>query len=87
MLAVVGWIVQDFVRLPGETYSFENIPNNVVAHDKLFAMGWASPMSQLLIWIGLWELIVAGPAIYASSKGERTPGGTFDVCRTLPRKL
>jgi hypothetical protein len=74
MLAVVGFIVQDFVRLPGETYSFENVPTTAAAHDKLFEMGVASPMTQLLLWIGLWELIVAAPAIDATMKGERTPG-------------
>ena len=79
MLAVVGFIVQDFVRLPGDTYSFENVPNAIDAHDKLWEMGIASPMAQLLIWIGLWELIVAAPAAVAAQNGEREPGGTF-VC-------
>lgn len=74
MLAVLGFIVPDFVRLPGDTYSFENVPKVIEAHDKLWEMGIASPMAQLLLWIGLWELIVAGPAIIASQNGERTPG-------------
>ena len=77
MLAVVGFIVQDFVRLPGEVYSFENVPRAVDAHDKLLAMGWAGPMAQLFLWIGLWDIVVTGPAAYASSKGLRTPGGTY----------
>jgi light-harvesting complex I chlorophyll a/b binding protein 1 len=74
MLAVVGFIGQDFVRLPGDVYSFENIPKTIDAHDKLWELGIASPMAQLLLWIGLWELIVAGPGIIASHKGERAPG-------------
>jgi Chlorophyll A-B binding protein len=78
MLAVVGFIVQDFVRLPGDVYSFENVPKTIDAHDKLLAMGWEGPMSQLVIWIGLWDLVVTGPAAYAAHIGERTPGGTFD---------
>jgi Chlorophyll A-B binding protein len=41
------------------------------------AMGWEGPMSQLVIWIGLWDLVVTGPAAYAAHIGERTPGGTF----------
>jgi Chlorophyll A-B binding protein len=76
MLAVVGFIVQDFVRLPGEAYSFENVPKTIDAHDTLMAMGAQSPMAQLVLWIGLWDLIVTGPAAFAASKGEREPGGT-----------
>jgi hypothetical protein len=72
MLAVVGFIVEDFVRLPGDLYSFESIPKTVDAHDYLMDKG---PMGQLLLWIGLWDLIVTGPAISASMKGEREPGG------------
>lgn len=75
MLAVVGFIVQDFVRLPGDAYSFENIPRTIDAHDKLMAMGWQGPMAQLVLWIGLWDLIVTGPAAYAAHIGEREPGG------------
>jgi len=71
MLAVVGFIVEDFVRLPGDLYSFESIPKTVDAHDYLMDKG---PMGQLLLWIGLWDLIVTGPAISASMKGEREPG-------------
>lgn len=79
MLAVVGFIVQDFVRLPGDVYSFENVPRTIDAHDKLFEMGWASPMTQLLLWIGLWDMVVTGPAAFAAHKGLRTPGGTCAV--------
>jgi hypothetical protein len=71
MLAVVGFIVQDFVRIPGEMYSFSAIPKTVDAHDALMAKG---PMGQLILWIGLWDLIVTGPAISATMKGEREPG-------------
>lgn len=76
MLAVVGFIVQDFVRLPGAAYSFETVPRVVDAHDTLMAMGVRGPMSQLVLWIGLWDLIVTAPAAFAASKGEREPGGT-----------
>ena len=75
MLAVVGFITQDFVRLPGEAYSFENIPKTIDAHDKLWAMGIQSPMAQLLLWIGLWDLVVTGPAAMAAHNGDREPGG------------
>ena len=75
MLAVVGFVVQDIVRLPGDAYSFENVPRAVDAHDTLMAMGLKSPMGQLVLWIGLWDLIVTGPAAFAAMQGEREPGG------------
>jgi Chlorophyll A-B binding protein len=74
MLAALGFIVPDFVRLPGDVYSFENVPKGVNAHDTLVAMGVASPMFQLLIFIGLWEVIVAVPAAIAMYNGDRDPG-------------
>jgi hypothetical protein len=73
MLAVVGFIATDFVRIPGEAYSFAAIPKTIDAHDALLKSG---PMYQLLLWIGLWDLIVTAPAAVAAAKGERTPGGT-----------
>ena len=79
MLAVVGFVVQDLVRLPGDAYSFETVPKTIDAHDTLMAMGASSPMGQLVLWIGLWDLIVTGPAAYASHKGLRTPGGKSRV--------
>lgn len=79
MLAVVGFIVQDFVRLPGDAYSFETVPKTIDAHDTLMAMGVQGPMAQLVLWIGLWDLIVTGPAAYAAHKGEREPGGTYST--------
>jgi Chlorophyll A-B binding protein len=77
MLAVPGFIVADLIRLPGDAYSFENIPKTIEAHDKLWAMGIASPMTQLLVFIGLWDLVVTGPAALAAHQGKREPGGTL----------
>ena len=77
MLAVVGFIATDFVRIPGDMYSFSSIPKTVDAHNKLIEDG---PMVQLLMWIGLWELVVTAPAIVATMSGDRAPGGKwFDV--------
>jgi light-harvesting complex I chlorophyll a/b binding protein 1 len=73
MLAVMGFIATDFVRLPGEMYSFESIPKTVDAHDILVEKG---PMVQLLMWVGLFDLIITAPACAATMKGEREPGGT-----------
>lgn len=71
MLAVMGFIATDFVRLPGEMYSFEAIPKTIDAHDALLKTG---PMYQLLLWIGLFDLLITAPAIQALGEGEREPG-------------
>lgn len=81
MLAVVGFIATDFVRIPGDMYSFEAIPKTVDAHDALLKTG---PMYQLLLWIGLWEIVVTAPACVAMMKGEREPGGTYYFLFCLP---
>ena len=72
MLAVVGFIATDFVRIPGEMYSFEAIPKTIDAHDALLKTG---PMYQLLLFIGLFDLIITAPACVAASQGLREPGG------------
>jgi hypothetical protein len=74
MLAVVGFIATDFVRLPGEMYSFEAIPKTIDAHDALLKSG---PMYQLLLFIGLFDFIITAPAAVAASQGEREPGGKY----------
>mmetsp|Transcript_12362 Transcript_12362/g.27429 ORF Transcript_12362/g.27429 Transcript_12362/m.27429 type:complete len:123 (-) Transcript_12362:353-721(-) len=71
MLAVVGFIATDFIRLPGDMYSFEAIPKTIDAHDTLLKTG---PMYQLLFWIGLIDLCVTAPAIVATYDGEREAG-------------
>ena len=71
MLAVVGFIATDFVRIPGEMYSFESIPKTIDAHNILIEQG---PMVQLLMWVGLFDLIVTGPACAATMNGERDAG-------------
>ncbi len=70
MLAVVGFIVTDFVRIPGDAYSFESIPKTVDAHDVLLA----GPMHQLLLWISLFDAVIGIPAIQATMRGERKAG-------------
>jgi len=72
MLAVLGFWATDFVRIPGEMYSFAAIPKTVDAHDVLVGQG---PMHQLLLWIGLFDLIITAPSIQAMGQGEREPGG------------
>lgn len=69
-LAVVGFIATDFVRIPGDAYSFDAIPKTVDAHNILLE----GPMHQLLLWIGLFDAVITFPAIQATMKGERDPG-------------
>ncbi|KAL7479459.1 hypothetical protein ACHAW6_005187 [Cyclotella cf. meneghiniana] len=70
MLAVVGFIAADFVRIPGDAYSFASVPKVVDAHDVLLQ----GPMHQLLLWISLWDIVITYPSIQATMKGEREPG-------------
>jgi hypothetical protein len=74
MLAVVGFIATDFIRIPGDMYSFEAIPNTIDAHNALLHTG---PMYQLLMFIGLFDLIITAPAAAAANKGLREPGGKY----------
>jgi len=71
MLAVVGFIATDFVRIPGEMYSFDAIPKTVGAHDILIEKG---VMVQLLMWVGLFDLIITAPACAATMNGDRDAG-------------
>jgi hypothetical protein len=71
MLAVVGYIVPDFFRIPGDAYSFAAVEKTVDAHDALIV----GPMHQLLLWISLWDIVITFPAIKAMNDGEREPGG------------
>jgi len=71
MLAVMGFIATDFMRIPGDMYSFEAIPKTIDAHDALLKSG---PMYQIALWIGLFDLLVTAPAVQAMGEGEREPG-------------
>jgi len=57
MLAWAGLVVPDFVRIPGERYSFEACPVTIDAHDKL--NGAVGVNFQVLFWIALLEFCCA----------------------------
>jgi len=57
MLAWTGLVVPDFVRIPGERYSFEACPITYDAHDKL--AGAVGANYQIVFWIFLLELCTA----------------------------
>lgn len=67
----MGFIATDFMRIPGDMYSMESIPKTIDIHDALLKSG---PMYQLLLWIGLWDLLVTAPAAKAMGDGFREPG-------------
>lgn len=71
MLAVVGFVIPEFFRLPGDAYSFEAVGKVADAHNALIV----GPMHQLLLWISLWDIVIGIPAITALNKGEREAGG------------
>jgi len=57
MLAWVGLVTPDFMRIPGERYSFEAVPVTIDAHDKL--NGAVGVNFQVLFWVGLLEFCCA----------------------------
>mmetsp|Transcript_5576 Transcript_5576/g.5765 ORF Transcript_5576/g.5765 Transcript_5576/m.5765 type:complete len:213 (-) Transcript_5576:160-798(-) len=67
MLAVVGLVVAEFVRLPGDVFQSGTV---IEAHNNMVSSG---AMIQLLLWIGLIEVITI-PALKALGKSDRAPG-------------
>ncbi|CAM9877803.1 unnamed protein product [Ascophyllum nodosum] len=67
MLAIVGLIVPEFIRLPGDIFQ------NVSVLDAHNAMVEKGPMWQLLFWISLLE-IVTFPTVIDMDKKDREPG-------------
>lgn len=57
MLAWLGLVVPDLVRIPGERYSFEAVPVTIDAHDKL--NGAVGVNFQVLFWIAIVEFSCA----------------------------
>merc|ERR1712066_487938 len=57
MLAWTGLVVPDFVRIPGEAYSFEAVPVPIDAHDAFNA--GVGPNFQILIFISVVEFCCA----------------------------
>merc|ERR1719499_3043117 len=57
MLAWLGLVVPDFVRIPGERYSFEAIPVTMDPHDKL--NGSVGVNFQILFWVAVVEFCCA----------------------------
>ncbi|KAL7433917.1 hypothetical protein ACHAXH_005227 [Discostella pseudostelligera] len=69
MLATLGLVVPEFVRIPGAQFSFEAVPNVLDAHDALLD----TSMKQILIWISLAEVCTLG-ALSNMNEFDRAPG-------------
>lgn len=80
MLATVGLVVPEFVRIPGEQFSFEAIPNVLDAHDALLD----TSMKQILLWISLAEVMTLA-ALSNMNEFDRAPGDfSFDPMGLYP---
>jgi len=80
MLATVGLVVPEFVRVPGEQFSFEAIPNVLDAHDALLD----TSMKQILLWISLAEVMTLA-ALSNMNEFDRAPGDFgFDPLGLFP---
>lgn len=79
MLGVVGFVVPEFVRIPGEQFSFEAIPKVIQAHDAL-----PQSMIQIFGWISFLEA-VSFPALANMNEFDRAPGDFgFDPLKLKP---
>uniref|UniRef100_A0A7R9WPE2 Plastid light harvesting protein n=1 Tax=Craspedostauros australis TaxID=1486917 RepID=A0A7R9WPE2_9STRA len=79
MLATVGIVVPEFVRIPGEQFSFESIPNIIDAHDAL-----PDSMIQIFAWISFIEACTF-PALANMNNYDRQPGDySFDPLGFFP---
>lgn len=80
MLATVGLVVPEFVRIPGEQFSFEAVPNVIDAHDALLD----TSMKQILLWVSLAEVMTLG-ALSNMNEFDRAPGDySFDPMGMKP---
>jgi len=81
MLACLGFIVPEFVRIPGEQFSFEAIPKVIDAHDAL-----PDSMGQIFLWISFLEA-VSFPALANMNEFDRAPGDFgFDPLNLYPKE-
>eukprot|EP00933_Yihiella_yeosuensis_P021215 TRINITY_DN16847_c0_g1_i4.p1 TRINITY_DN16847_c0_g1~~TRINITY_DN16847_c0_g1_i4.p1 ORF type:complete len:272 (+),score=78.59 TRINITY_DN16847_c0_g1_i4:71-886(+) len=57
MLAWLGLVAPDFVRLPGEKFSFEAVPVSIDAHDAFWMATGVN--AQVLVWVSVLEFCCA----------------------------
>lgn len=79
MLATLGFVVPEFVRIPGEQFSFDAIPRVIDAHDAL-----PDSMIQIFCWISFVEACTF-PALANMNGYDRQPGDYgFDPLHLKP---
>ena len=80
MLAAVGFVVPEFVRVPGDAYSFASIPKVIEAHDAL-----PEAMIQIFGWISFAEACTWA-ALANMNNYDRVPGDYgFDPIGLYPK--
>lgn len=80
MLATVGFVVPEFVRVPGEQFSFEALPKVIDAHDAL-----PDSMIQIFGWISFVETC-SWAALANMNEFDRAPGDFgFDPLKIKPK--
>ena len=80
MLATVGFVVPEFVRIPGEQFSFEAVPKVIDAHDAL-----PDSMIQIFAWISFVEAS-SWAALANMNEFDREPGAYgFDPLKLWPK--
>jgi len=79
MLATVGFIIPEMMRIPGEQFSFASVPKVIDAHDAL-----PESMLQIILWISLLEAMTF-PALANMNEFDRRPGDfSFDPLGLYP---
>lgn len=71
MLATLGWVVADFVKLPGDIHQVSSFE----AHNVFVQSG---ALLQVLGWCGVVEIITI-PALIKMDISDRPPGGVFYI--------
>jgi len=80
MLAVLGMVVPEFIRVPGEQFSKEALPKVIDAHDAL-----PDSMIQIFGWISFVETCTWG-ALANMNNFDRQPGDYgFDPLGLYPK--
>ena len=80
MLAALGMVVPEFVRVPGEQFSFEAVPRVIDAHDAL-----PDSMIQIFGWISFLEAC-SWAALANMNNYDRVPGSFgFDPLNLYPK--
>lgn len=80
MLATLGFVVPEFIRVPGEQFSFESVPNVIDAHDAC-----PEQMIQIMGWISIIEACTFA-ALANMNNFDREPGDfSFDPLGLFPK--